>query len=203
MQTADVLTYLLTCMVAAATPGPGTVSVISYSVNLGWRRTFPVILGIQIGMLAMAILALSGLTALLSASPVLFKILQYIGAVYIAYLGCLSIKYARSKMEMPTKNSSSQEIQAFKHGAVVTFASPKTLLFFSSFFPLYIDKNDAFLPQAAVLLAVVLACTLLIHVVYALGVGYVSKWLKQHSFAFNISVGVIFLGLAGYMILRV
>jgi len=203
MQTANLVTYLVTCVIAAATPGPGTISVISYSVNLGWNKTLPVILGIQVGMLAMAVLALSGLTAVLGASPVLFQTLQYLGAFYIAYLGYMSIRYSRTQISVQSGEASAERAQGFRHGALVTFASPKTLLFFSSFFPLYIDANSAIIPQVVLLLAIVLACTLLIHIVYALGVGFVSAWLKRHSFGFNISVGLIFIGLAAYMLWQV
>lgn len=203
MQTATLVTYLLTCVIAAATPGPGTISVISYSVNLGWRKTLPVILGIQVGMLAMAVVALSGLTAVLGTSPVLFQTLQYLGAFYIAYLGYMSIRYSRTEISVQRGESSAARAQGFRHGALVTFASPKTLLFFNSFFPLYIDANSAVIPQVVLLLAIVLVCTLLIHIVYALGVGFVSAWLKRYSFGFNISVGLIFIGLAAYMLWQV
>lgn len=134
MQTANLVTYLLMCVIAAATPGPGTISVISYSVNLGWKKTLPVILGIQVGMLAMAVLALSGLTAVLGASPVLFQTLQYLGAFYIAYLGYMSIRYSRTQISVQSGETRAERAQGFRHGALVTFASPKTLLFFSSFF---------------------------------------------------------------------
>jgi threonine/homoserine/homoserine lactone efflux protein len=203
MQTANLITYLLTCIIAAATPGPGTISVITYSVYLGWRKTLPVILGIQLGMLAIAVLALSGLTAALSASPALFQLLQYVGALYIAYLGYLSLRHAHAEMMVQSADHGKQGIQSFRHGALVTFASPKTLLFFTSFFPLYINPTHAVLPQMGLLLAIVLGCTLVIHLCYALSVGFVSQWLKQHSFAFNILVGLIFIGLAGYMVWQI
>jgi homoserine/homoserine lactone efflux protein len=199
MDTATLITYLITCTIAAATPGPGTLSVITYSAYLGWRRTLPVILGIQLGMLAMAVLALSGLTAALSASPVLFRTLQYIGALYIAYLGYLSLKHAHSEMRIDSNQHSKQGLHALRHGALVTFASPKTLLFFTSFFPMFIDPSRAVAPQMILLLVLLLGCTLLTHLFYAFAMKLVSNWLRKNSVAFNITVGVIFIGLACYM----
>lgn len=199
MDTADLLTYLLTCTIAAATPGPGTLSVITYSVYLGWKRTLPVIFGIQLGMLAMAVLALGGLSAALSASPVLFTLLQYIGALYIAYLGYLSLKHARNEMAVEGSNHHNSGLKAFRHGAMVTFASPKTLLFFTSFFPIFIAPNRPVAAQMALLLVFLLGCTLLIHLLYTFGMKFISAWLRLHSFAFNLTVGVIFIGLACYM----
>ncbi|KRW59296.1 LysE family translocator [Pseudomonas sp. TTU2014-080ASC] len=199
MDTATLFTYLLTCTIAAATPGPGTLSVITYSVYFGWRRTLPVIFGIQLGMLAMAALALGGLSATLSASPHLFRALQYVGALYIGYLGYLSLKHAHTEMQIENSQHSKHGLRAFRHGALVTFASPKTLLFFTSFFPIFIDPSRDIAPQMALLLVLLLACTLLAHLLYAFGMKLVSNWLRKHNIAFNITVGVIFIGLACYM----
>ncbi|OCQ52375.1 Leucine efflux protein [Photorhabdus australis subsp. thailandensis] len=203
MNTVTLLTYLITCVVSAATPGPGTMSVIAYSAFLGWRKTLPVIFGIQVGMLAMALLAFSGVTAALSASPLLFNLLQYIGALYIAYLGVLSLKYARKGIGTDGAAYDKGAFRNFNHGALVTFASPKTLLFFTSIFPIFLDASRSVLPQMVFLLTLLLGCTFFVHIIYAFCMKYFSRLLKEHSVIFNITVGIIFLGLALYMALQV
>ncbi|UVM20121.1 LysE family translocator [Pseudomonas wadenswilerensis] len=199
MLASTLLTYFLTCAVAAATPGPGTISVITYSAFLGWRRTLPVILGIQVGMLAMAGLALSGVAAVLISSPLLFVTLQLVGALYIAYLGASSIRYARQGVEIIAQHDDSGNWRNFRHGAVVTFASPKTLLFFTSFFPVFIDPTKSALSQMLLLLALLLLITLLVHLVYAYFMKYLKDILVRYSYTFNVVVGVTFISLAVYM----
>lgn len=199
MLSSTILAYLLTCAVAAATPGPGTISVITYSAFLGWRRTIPVIIGIQVGMLSMAIMALSGVAAVLVALPMLFIALQVTGAIYIAYLGLLSIIHARKGMEIMANNDDNGNWRNFRHGAVVTFASPKTLLFFTSFFPVFIDPEKDALPQMAWLLLLLLSTTLVIHLFYAYFMKYFKGILLRYSTAFNVAVGLTFIGLAIYM----
>lgn len=137
MEQHNLWTYILTCLIAAGTPGPGTISVIVYGAMIGSRRTLAVIFGVQLGMFAMAVLALSGISAILTASSTLFIALQYLGAAYIAWLGVMSLYASRQKSDgfNPALSDKGNK-RNFYHGAVVTFASPKTLLFFTSFFPL-------------------------------------------------------------------
>lgn len=202
MLESSIITYLLTCTVAAATPGPGTISVIAYSAFLGWRKTIPVILGIQVGMLAMAAIALSGLAAVLIAAPILFVSLQIIGAGYIAYLGVSSIRYARQGVEIIIRNDSNDNWRNFRHGAVVAFANAKTLLFFTSFFPIFIDPAKGAGPQMILLLLLLLSTTLTIHFFYAYFMKYFKYILLRYSTTFNVSVGLTFIGLAIYMSLQ-
>lgn len=159
----NLFTYILTCIIAAGTPGPGTISVIIYGAMHSWKKTLPVIWGIQLGMFLMAVLALSGLSAVLTASPIIFMILQYLGAVYIAWLGVSSLLSYRKTASFNIAMQDRGILGNFYHGAIVTFASPKTLLFFTSFFPLFIQVEQAILPQISLLLFILLACTFIIH----------------------------------------
>ncbi|WP_137936753.1 LysE family translocator [Chitinivorax sp. B] len=199
----EIAAYLFTCTIAAATPGPGTLSVITYSTYLGWRKTLPIIFGIQVGMLAVALLALSGIAAILAASPVIFKTIQYVGAIYIAYLGLLSFKYAHTNLAVQLVERNNGGWRHFWHGALLTFTSPKTLLFFTSFFPGYLDPEKPVVAQMGSLLVLLLACTFLVHFSYAFLMKHLGNRLLEHSTAFNLVVGVIFVGMAGYMALQV
>ena len=82
-------------------------------------------------MLAMAAIALTGVAAILIAAPTLFILLQLIGALYIGYLGLLSIRYAHKGVDIISGGGDSGNWRNFRHGALVTFASPKPLLFFT------------------------------------------------------------------------
>lgn len=199
MENQTLLTYILTCIIAAGTPGPGTISVIVYSAMVGWRKTLPVIFGVQAGMFAMAVLALSGVSAALTASPKLFIALQYLGAGYIAYLGVMSLLASRQAEQFEATMRDKGNWQNFNHGMIVTFASPKTLLFFTSFFPLFMESDKAVFPQISWLLFILLFCTLMVHLVYCFFMQKMTDILKKYNQQFNFSVGVIFLFLALYM----
>lgn len=199
MQQLDLFSYLVTCIIAAGTPGPGTLSVIVYSGMFGWRKAIPVILGIQIGMFAMAVLALSGVTAIITASPLLFSILQYIGAIYIAYLGIMSLLASRKNSQINMVAQDKGHLKNAYHGAIVTFASPKTLLFFTSFFPLFINPEKNIFSQNVNLLIILLACTLCVHIVYCAFMQKMQLILHKYQNLFFLFVGLAFLSLALYM----
>ncbi|WP_274584225.1 LysE family translocator [Neisseria leonii] len=199
MSQQTLFTYVLTCIIAAATPGPGTMSVVVYAATAGWRKTLPVIFGVQAGMLAMALLALSGVTAALLASPQWFAALQYFGAAYIAWLGVMSLLAARRAAYVESAVQDRGAWRNFRHGMTVTFAGPKTLLFFTSFFPLFIDHTQAVPPQMAVLLFILLFCTLAVHLVYCFCMNKISRIFRQYNRQFHFGVGMVFLLMAAYM----
>ncbi|TCT16649.1 threonine/homoserine/homoserine lactone efflux protein [Bibersteinia trehalosi] len=203
MEQQTLFTYILTCLVAAGTPGPGTLSVIVYGAMIGWKRTLPVIFGIQVGMFAMAILALSGISAVITTSPILFIALQYLGAGYIAWLGISSLLATYRQKQSSNIEASIRDRGGkgnFYHGAIVTFASPKTLLFFTSFFPLFLDSNQPILAQNIWLLFILLLCTLVIHLIYSALMNKMTILFHRYNQQFNVGVGIIFLGLALYML---
>ncbi|MCQ9123864.1 LysE family translocator [Rodentibacter caecimuris] len=195
----NLLAYILTCVIAAGTPGPGTISVIVYGAMYGWKKTLPVIFGIQFGMFAMAVLALSGVSAVLTASPIIFMLLQYLGAAYIAWLGISSLLSYRQQASLNIAMKDRGNLGNFYHGAIVTFASPKTLLFFTSFFPLFIHVEKAIFPQISVLLIILLACTFIIHIIYCFLMNKMTDIFKRYYQQFNLVIGIIFLALAIYM----
>lgn len=193
--------YILTCLIAASTPGPGTLSVISYSANIGLLKTIPLMLGILMGMFLMAITALSGVGVILKTSPALFAGLQYLGATYIFFLGYKSLRGAANKVEIDGIEISSGNIaKDFFHGAVLTFCSPKTLLFFTSFFPLFIDTGKPVVNQLTLLISLLLGCTFCVHLIYSAAIGKLSGMLNTFNKQFNQGVGVAFILLACYMV---
>ncbi|MCP4117557.1 MAG: LysE family translocator [Desulfobacteraceae bacterium] len=193
--------YILTCLIAASTPGPGTLSVISYSANIGLLKTIPLMLGILMGMFLMAIAALSGVGVILKTSPALFAVLQYLGATYILFLGYKSFRGAATTVEIDGIGISSGNLaKDFIHGAFLTFCSPKTLLFFTSFFPLFIDTGKPVVNQLIMMITLLLVCTFSVHLIYSAAIEKLSTLLNKFSKQFNQGVGVAFILLACYML---
>ncbi len=68
------------------TPGPNNTMLLASGANFGFVRTLPHLAGIAAGTMLMVLLVGLGLGRLLEASPPLYALLRYAGALYLLVL---------------------------------------------------------------------------------------------------------------------
>ncbi|MGF1664533.1 MAG: LysE family translocator, partial [Kineosporiaceae bacterium] len=86
--------FLLAVLVVSATPGPAVALILRRAAVQGWRRTVPLVLGLEAGLFAWAVLAATGLAALIAVSEVAYLVLRVVGAVVLVYLGVTALREA-------------------------------------------------------------------------------------------------------------
>ncbi len=189
--------FITVCFVASMTPGPGILSVITYSVSYGTKRSIPIILGILSGLFFLALMAIMGLGVVLESSREVFLWLQYIGAAYLCYIG---VKTFRAQSEFSAEKSSENLQQNFTrlylHGIGVSVVNPKALGFFSALFLPFISPNGNTYSQFLILLITLLCCSAFSLFFYSIGAEAVSPMLKKYANAFNKVTGGCFIGLS-------
>jgi threonine/homoserine/homoserine lactone efflux protein len=80
-------------------------------------------------------LAVAGVAAVLTANPALFGVVQYAGAIYLAYLG---IRMVLAKPgDAPVLEM--QPRRFFQQAMLITLLNPKAIVFYMAFFPLFVD----------------------------------------------------------------
>lgn len=118
-------------------PGAGTFCILTAAGKAGLRGGFASVLGVMLGDAVLMFLAAIGVAALLTANPLVFKGVQYLGAAYLAFLGC--------KLLFAKKNGGVSTVSGFAGGGnfargfLVTLVNPKSIIFYMAFFPLFID----------------------------------------------------------------
>ena len=71
-------------------PGAGAVFSMANGLNLGLRRSYWGIAGLQIGLMTQLILVAVGLGAVLAGSAMAFAIVKWLGVAYLVYLAVSS-----------------------------------------------------------------------------------------------------------------
>jgi leucine efflux protein len=122
-------------VVFLAIPGVGNLAIITSTskgrVVGGLAATLGVIVGDQVLMW----LAVGGVAALLTANAALFGLVQYAGAIYLAYLGIRMI--LAKPGDAPVLNM--QPRRFFQQAMLITLLNPKAIVFYMAFFPLFVD----------------------------------------------------------------
>jgi threonine/homoserine/homoserine lactone efflux protein len=132
---ADYGAFVLAVIVFLAIPGVGNLAIITSTgkggVIGGLAATFGVIAGDQVLMW----MAVAGVAAVLTANPALFGVVQYAGAIYLAWLG---VRMVLAKPgDAPVLKM--QPRRFFQQGILITLLNPKAIVFYMAFFPLFVD----------------------------------------------------------------
>lgn len=132
---ADYPAFLVAVVVFLAVPGPGNLALITSTgkggIAGGLGATFGVIAGDQMLLWA----AVAGVSALMAAYPAAFHAVQWLGALYLAWLG-LRMLLARPggapMLQIKPRHY-------FRQAMVITLLNPKAIVFYLAFFPLFVD----------------------------------------------------------------
>ena len=132
---ADYWAFVAAVIVFLAIPGVGNLAIITSTtkgrVIGGIAATFGVIVGDQVLMW----LAVAGVAAVLTANPALFHVVQYAGALYLAWIGVRMI--LAKPGDRPVLKM--QPHHFFRQAMLITLLNPKAIVFYMAFFPLFVD----------------------------------------------------------------
>ncbi len=122
-------------------PGPAVFATIGRALSLNLKETYIFIIGIVIGDLTFALMAMLGLAAIANNFTFIFLALKVIGGSYLIYLGYKSWITAKIK-EIKGKSEESRW-KLLSSGFLLTASNPKDLIFFISFLPAFMNLKDA------------------------------------------------------------
>jgi len=118
-----------------ALPGPGTFCLLASTGKGGRRAGAAATAGLILGDQVLLWLAVAGVAALLAANPFWFKLVQYLGAGYLAWIGLLLI-FAKPGGAAPIRIEPRHYL---RQALLITLLNPKAIVFYMAFFPLFID----------------------------------------------------------------
>ena len=133
------------CVILALTPGPDMALFLSRTLSGGRRLGFAAMLGAASGMLAHALLAGFGLSALLASSAAAFTALKITGATYLLWLAWGALRHG-SAFSVASVGAPQSWRGAWLTGVGINLTNPKVVLFYLTFLPQFVDAGD---PQAS------------------------------------------------------
>lgn len=122
------------------TPGPDMMLVIGRGVGQGRRIALLTVLGVTLvsGVVQVSLLVL-GVASLLQASPLAFKLLRWIGAAYLIWLGA---RLLWASFRTSAKAVAAPRVSAWvavREGMINNLTNPKSWLFMFAFLPQFVD----------------------------------------------------------------
>lgn len=195
--------FFLSLMLGLA-PGPDIIYVFNQSVVKGGRTGTLITLGLCSGLVIHTLAVAFGLAVVVMQSPLVFALIQYLGAAYLLYLAW---QLWRESVTIGVNNNQSQlnGWGYYRRGVLMNLSNPKVLLFFLAFLPQFVSKNQTSVALQLVCLGLLfMLAALLVFISVSLLAQSISKWLRSSSvilLRLNQATAIIFIGLAINLIL--
>jgi homoserine/homoserine lactone efflux protein len=155
------LAFVVASCVIAVSPGSGAVLSMSHGLSYGVRRTTATIVGLQLGLAVILLVAGLGVGAVLTASATAFTVIKVVGACYLLWLGWRQWRAPVAKIEGDAQASASEpELTARQRvlrGFLTNVTNPKGIVFMAAVLPQFIQPTRPLWLQLLVLLATTVA----------------------------------------------
>jgi threonine/homoserine/homoserine lactone efflux protein len=127
--------FVVAVIVFLAIPGPGNLALVTSTGKGGVAGGMAATLGVIAGDQVLIWLAVAGMAALLTTSPMLFAGVQWLGAAYLAWLGFRMFTAKPGAAPVLQIHAG----QYFRQALLITLLNPKAIVFYMAFFPLFVD----------------------------------------------------------------
>lgn len=200
-----ILAFALATIVLAVTPGPDMALQMSRAINYGRAHGLATAAGAMSGILVHTCLVAFGISVLIVAAPTAFLVLKIAGALYLLWLAWQAVtqggglRLAQKAAKPPTVT------QSYVTGVGINLLNPKVVLFFMTFLPQFVDRNDPaagqklfFLGAEFIILSIPLAVATVLAAEGLAKILVRSLWVQR---ALNWSFAAVFTAFAATILL--
>lgn len=122
-------------------PGAGTVTILNATARRGVSIGMSTVLGTITGDFIYMLAAVLGLSAILASYPETLEIAQWIGVIYLCWIGFRFLRI--SEIEQSYNTSYTEGVwDYFRQALAVSLTNPKVVMFFMAFFPLFLNAES-------------------------------------------------------------
>lgn len=154
----DLPVILAAAFVAAASPGPATLTIAGTSMGQGRREGLTVALGIVTGSLIWSVIAAFGFSAVMLAHAWALELTRYIGAAYLVFLALKSARSALSTKTITPSSAKGDRLTLYVKGLALHLTNPKAILFFGSLYAIGVPAGASLGQLLTVVVAIGIQC---------------------------------------------
>ncbi len=136
------LSLVALCGFGAMSPGPSLAVVLRQTLNNGRRHGIATACAHAFGVALWAVLTIQGLALLITQTPLLYQLLTYAGAAYLAWLGVRALR-ARGGIRLELHARPGSLGAAARDGLMISLLNPKLAIFFLALFTQYVAAEQS------------------------------------------------------------
>jgi threonine/homoserine/homoserine lactone efflux protein len=204
MNSASIISLAIALFILAVTPGPGVLATVGRSLSSGFKPAAFFVLGIVFGDLFFLTFAILGLGIIASSMGKFFIIIKILSGGYLIHLGAKLLFNPPGNVDVVIKKNDDLTFRNTLSGFGLTLSNPKTILFYISFLPTFMNitsfrLNDFFIASTEVF--IVIGGVLL---GYAYLTGYVRKFINNPKYIrrMNRASGLLLAGIGVAVVVK-
>jgi threonine/homoserine/homoserine lactone efflux protein len=135
--------YIIAAMIIILAPGPSVLFIIARAIAWGRKVAVVTVAGNVSGAFVLSSLVAFGLGPILQRSELAFIAVQWIGGLYLVYLGIDAIRKRKVHAADMTNQGQVEPtvFQSIRDGFMVGVLNPKGLVFYAAVLPQFIDRD--------------------------------------------------------------
>ena len=187
------LTFVAATCVIAISPGSGAVLSMSHGLSFGVRKASATIVGLQLGLLLILLVAGAGVGSLLLASEVAFNAVKVLGACYLIYVGFAQWRSASAAAAAPSEvvaapgaavsAATGADAGSWQKrcatGFLTNATNPKGIIFMVAVLPQFLSQERPLALQLAIVAGTMVAVDLVVMHSYAASASALRRLLSS------------------------
>ena len=135
--------YIIAAMIIILAPGPSVLFIIARAIAWGRKVAVITVAGNVSGAFVLSSLVAFGLGPILQRSDLAFVAVQWLGGLYLVYLGIDAIRKRKVHAADMTNQGPVEPtvFQSIRDGFMVGVLNPKGLVFYAAVLPQFIDRD--------------------------------------------------------------
>lgn len=198
----EIAAYAGALFILFMTPGPVWVALLARSVSGGFNAAWPLAIGVAVGDVIWPLLAILGVSYLVSTYAEIQTVLRIAAAVIFFVMGYLLIRYREKDLSGESRLTRPGMWAGFVAGLAVILGNPKAIVFYMTILPGFFDVSNVTAWDMAVICFLSALVPLVGNLLLGLAVNPVRRFLKTPGAVArtNLVAGVLLI-LVGLLIL--
>ena len=197
----DLVLYCGALLILFLTPGPVWVALTARALSGGFHAAWPLALGVVVGDAIWPLLAILGVTWLVSSFAGAMTAMKLIAALVFVAMGALILRRRDRTIATDSRLTRPGMWAGFLAGVAVILGNPKAILFYMGVLPGFFDLTAVTAPDMAAIVLASMAVPLLGNLVFALFIDRARRLLTSPRALrrTNTVAGVLLIGV-GFVI---
>lgn len=170
---ADLLLYCGALLILFLTPGPVWLAMMARALSGGFQAAWPLALGVAIGDMLWPLVAVLGITWILSVFDTMMEVLRWIASGVFVLMGVALIRQAGEKINTDSRLTRPGMWSGFVAGIIAILGNPKAVLFYIGVLPGFFDLRTVTAPDIGLILAASVIVPLIGNLTIAVLVGHI------------------------------
>ena len=171
--------YAFALLILFLTPGPVWVAMLARALSGGFASAAPLALGVVVGDVLWPLLAILGVTWIVSEFAMFLTVLRWVAVVMFLFMGAMLIRHADRTIASDSRLTRPGLWAGFVAGLVVILGNPKAILFYMGLLPGFFDLSALSRPDIVAICVISAVIPLLGNLVLAASVSRVRRLMTS------------------------